>query len=84
MYVHTYVQETCLLSLHLCVLTAPTCSDGVIRLDVVVPNNIGKVEVCYMNQWGTVRADKWTPNDAAVVCRELPPKFRSGIGESIK
>lgn len=34
-------------------------------------SNEGRVEICYNNHYGTICEDKWTHEDAKVVCKQL-------------
>lgn len=43
-----------------------TCMDGDVRLVNGVTDNVGTVEVCLNNAWGTVCADGWSSVDASV------------------
>lgn len=43
----------------------------VVRLAGGPASSIGRVEVFYSGEWGTVCEDRWTINDGHVVCRML-------------
>ncbi len=45
--------------------------DGGLRLIGGTSARNGRVEICYLNVWGTVCDDLWDDNDAMVVCRQL-------------
>ena len=47
------------------------CQHGNINLVDGNSQNVGRVEICIDNQWGTVTDDGWSSNDAKVVCRQL-------------
>ena len=58
-------------------VSAGQCQDGDVRLanGTTGPDTIeGRVEICYVGQWGVVYATVWTPwtwREASVVCRQL-------------
>ena len=33
--------------------------------------NVGRLEMCINNEWGTICDDKWTDTNAQVACRQL-------------
>ena len=47
------------------------CAQGGIRLQGSESANLGRVEVCMNNIWGTVCENRWGDVDARVVCRQL-------------
>ena len=50
---------------------ASTCEEGAIRLVGGVAENLGRVEICFGNLWGSVCDDGFDSNEAQVVCRQL-------------
>ena len=54
------------------------CTNGDIRL-IGGTENEGRVEICYLNQWGTICSSYiWSIYEAQVVCHQLGYP-RSGI-----
>ena len=51
--------------------TSVCCNDGDIRLVGGSVAREGRVELCYLNQWGTVCDDSFSSPEAMVVCRQL-------------
>ncbi len=51
-----------------------TYKGGDVRLVTITGQSItsaGRLELFYNEQWGTVCDDRFSPNDAAVACRQL-------------
>ena len=47
------------------------CQTGQVRLVDGATSNEGRVELCYLNEWGTVCDDSWSNTEAQVTCRQL-------------
>lgn len=47
------------------------CDDGELRLVNGAAENLGRLEICYDNIWGSVCDDQFGRNEAIVVCRQL-------------
>ena len=54
-------------------LIIPTvvCNHGSVRLRGGSTTNVGRVEICANETWGTVCDDFWGSADAGVICRQL-------------
>ena len=48
-----------------------SCTDGEIRLVDGLSSNVGRVEICYDNHYGTICHNGWNQQDASVVCAQL-------------
>lgn len=49
----------------------PTPHDGSLRLAEGLSTNVGRVEIYYQGEWGTICGNEWTYGDAGVICRQL-------------
>ena len=47
------------------------CLHGQLRLVNGSIPNAGRLEICIMDQWGTICNDGWTHDNAEVACRQL-------------
>ena len=47
------------------------CTTGVVRLVGGTYTNLGKIEICVNDTWGTVCDNGFDNNDARVICRQL-------------
>jgi len=54
-----------------CVGVCVGCGHGSIRLSGSDSDNLGRVDICLNNVWGTVCQNNWGDVDARVVCRQL-------------
>ena len=50
---------------------AVVCNHGSVRLVGGPTSNVGRVEICANETWGTVCDDFWGSADAGVICRQL-------------
>lgn len=55
----------------MCLDANNTCTDGDMRLVDGEGPNEGRLEVCFINHWGTVCDDTFGPREAQVVCSVL-------------
>ena len=52
-------------------LPTVVCNHGSVRLIGGSTTNVGRVEICANETWGTVCDDFWGSADAGVICRQL-------------
>ena len=52
-------------------IPAVVCNHGSVRLIGGSTTNVGRVEICANETWGTVCDDFWGSADAGVICRQL-------------
>ena len=76
MYMHVHiilcdVTELRLLLLLLYNAASSRCENGDIRLVGGAAKNLGRLEICFGNLWGSVCDDLFDSNEAQVVCRQL-------------
>ena len=51
--------------------SVPGCNNSDVRLVGGRNEYEGRVEICYLERWGTVCDDRWDDTDALVACRQL-------------
>ena len=73
MYSCTHIiSKHCVTVVILVPITAGTvCETGTVRLVNGAAENLGRIEICFGNVWGTVCDDQFDRNDAIVACRQL-------------
>ena len=64
-----YLMFELLTHAHFCF--AVVCNHGSVRLVGGSTTNVGRVEICANETWGTVCDDFWGTADAGVICRQL-------------
>lgn len=55
------------------------CTEGDIRLSGSEIPYVGRVELCYNGEWGTVCDDEWDVADGQVACRQIGAPFQGNF-----